>query len=105
MTQAIRRYITRNLKKETPVVSLDTKPKKVKLIYTIRDVIKQQYRDLVEKEIPHKSTDKEYLGQYQKAVSKVLNNMSDDQKEEAENLLNSWNKDGAPREVQIKWVI
>jgi len=74
----------------------EPKPKKIKKTYNIRDVIKQNYRSLVENEIPFKSTDKEYLGSYQKAVSAVLDKMNEEELEEAQNVLESWNKEGGP---------
>jgi hypothetical protein len=80
----------------------EPKPKKIKKTYNIRDVIKQNYRSLVENEIPFKSTDKEYLGSYQKAVSAVLDKMNEEELEEAQNVLESWNKEGGPSEVQLK---
>jgi hypothetical protein len=80
----------------------ETKPKKVKKIYTIRDVIKQQYQSRVNDEIPFKSTDKEYLGSYQRAVTAVLKNMDEEDLEEAEMILELWNKEGAPSDVQLK---
>lgn len=105
MLQAIARYIKGCVKKESTVESGEAKPKKTKQVYTIRDVIKQNHRDLVEAEIPHKSNEKQYIAGYQCAVTAVLNNMDDDQREEAENLVDSWNKQGAPREVQLKLVL
>lgn len=80
----------------------EPKPKKIKKTYNIRDVIKQNYRSLVENEIPFKSTDKEYLGSYQKAVSAVLDKMNEEELKEAQNVLESWNKEGGPSEVQLK---
>ena len=78
------------------------KPKKVKRVYNIRDVIKQNYKSLVENEIPYESTDKKYLGSYQKAVTKVLNNMSEEDLEEVENIVELWNKEGGPSDLQLK---
>lgn len=78
------------------------KPKKVKKIYSIRDVIKQHYRARVDEEIPYKSTDKEYLGSYQRAVTTVLNNMTEEDLEEAQNMVDDWNKEGGPSDVQLK---
>ena len=80
----------------------EAKPRKVKKAYSIRDVIKQHYRTLVEKEIPYKSTDKEYLGSYQRAVTTVLRNMTEEDLEEAQSIMERWNKDGAPSHVQLK---
>lgn len=79
-----------------------SKPKKIKQIYTIRDVIKQQYRHLIENEIPYQPGDTEYLGSYQKAVTEVLKNMSDEDLQDAENMLEEWNKGGGPSDVQLK---
>jgi len=103
--QAITRYIKGLCEKDTTVKGGDPKPTKVKPVYSIRDVIKQHYRELVEAEIPYKPTDKEYIGSYQRAVTTVLKNMSEQDVEEAEEIVESWNKQGAPAEVQLKWVV
>ena len=112
--QAITRYIKACIKKESTRESTkestkepsaeaeEPKPKKVKRFYNIRDVVKWHYKSLVEDEIPYKSTDKQYLGSYQRAVTMVINNMSDEELEEAERLLELWNKEGGPSEVQLK---
>lgn len=100
--QAIIRYIKRLIKKESAEEAGDPKPTKVKQIYTLRDVIKQNYKALVEEEIPYKTTDKEYIGSYQRAVTDVLKNMTDEQLEEAQNLVDSWNSKGAPSDHQLK---
>lgn len=90
------------MKKEPVVESEDPKPKKAKQVYTIRDVIKQNYRSLIEENIPFKSTDKEYLGSYQKAVSTVVENMTEEDRQEADDLVELWNKNGAPSDMQLK---
>jgi hypothetical protein len=103
--QAVMRYIKgllKNEKKEATVESRDPKPRKLKQVYTMRDVIKQQYRELIEAEIPYKPADKEFIGCYQRAVTAVLQNLSDEDVEEAEGILESWNEKGAPAEVQLK---
>lgn len=102
--QAIARYIKAEIKKEATTEDGDPKPIKIKQIYTIRDVIKQNYRDLVEAEIPYDPTDKEYIGSYQRAVSKVIESMGDEDLEEAEKIVNLWNQQGAPSDLQLKWV-
>lgn len=102
--QAITRYIKGLTEKESTVKGGDPKPTKVKQVYSLRDVIKQHHRGLVEAEIPYKPTDKEYIGSYQRAVTTVLKNMSEKEVEEAEEIVDSWNKEGAPAEVQLKWV-
>ena len=101
-SQAIGRYIKGCIKKESIPEVEEPKPKKVKKIYNIRDVIKQHYRSLVVDEIPFKSTDKEFLGHFQRAVTTVLNQMSDEELEEAEKILELWNKEGGPSELQLK---
>ena len=80
----------------------DSKPIKIKQVYTIRDVIKQSYRALIEDEIPFKPTDKDYISSYQRAVTTVLNNMSTTELEKVEETAEIWNKQGAPPQVQLK---
>lgn len=65
-------------------------------------MIKQHYRHLVEKENPFKSNEEKYLGSYQKAVTAVIKKMSDEELEEVEDILEMWNKDGGPSDVQLK---
>lgn len=77
----------------------------MKAVYTIRDVIKSLHPDLILAEIPYKSTDKEYIGSYQQALTKVVANLSEEDLEEAENMLEVWNEQGASPEVQLKCVI
>ena len=52
--QAIGRYFRASHKKASPSETGDPKPVKYKQVYTIRDVIKQRYRELIEDEIPYK---------------------------------------------------
>ena len=80
----------------------DTEPTKLKKIYSLRDVVKQVYRDLVEAEIPYRPTDPEYIGSYQRAVTTVIQNMAKRDIEEAEKIVESWNKRGPPLAVQRK---
>jgi len=80
----------------------DPKPAKLKKVYTIRDVIKSNYQSLVDDEIPYKSTDKEYIGSYQRAVTTVLKNMGKKDLGDAEKTLNLWNTEGPPPDVQLK---
>ena len=92
------------LKKESAPATKDQEPipKKVKKVYTIRDVIKQRYQTLVNEEIPFKSNEPEYLGSYQKAVTTVLNKMSKKDLEEAEKIVELWNEKGGPSDLQLK---
>jgi hypothetical protein len=71
-------------------------------LYTLRDVVKQHHRDLVEEEIPYAPTDKQYIGSYQRAVTTVLNNMTKKELKEAEKMVESWNEQGSPADVQRK---
>jgi hypothetical protein len=71
-------------------------------MYTVRDVIKQKYRSLVDKEIPFHPRTKEYLSRYQRAVTTVLERMDGGERKKVEKLAQSWNEEGAPFEVQCK---
>jgi len=78
------------------------KPSKLKKTYTLRDVVKQVHHKQIEEAIPHKSTEKGYLGCYQRTLSTILNSLSNVELKEAENILDAWNKRGAPADVQLK---
>jgi len=65
-------------------------------------VIKQNYRNLVEDEIPHQPAEKEYIASYQRAVTTVLHKMTDEELKEAEDIRDTWNQLGAPKDVQLK---
>ena len=88
-----------------PETKVQRKPKKVKPIYTIRDVIKHHFRDLIDEEIPYQPGEPEYIARFQATATTVLNNLSEEGLAEAENILEKWNKGGAPSEVQIKLVL
>jgi len=83
----------------------EVKPTKIKQFYTVRDVVKRNYKELVEAEIPFKSTEKNYIGNYQRAVTTVIDQMSEEDLEELEKIVDLWNAKGAPVEVQRKWVL
>ena len=102
LVQAITRYIKEFTKKETTEELGDQKPTKIKQVYTIRDVINQNYQALVQAEIPYQQSDKEYIGSYQRAVTTVHKNMTKKDLEEAEELVELWNRKGAPFDVQLK---
>jgi hypothetical protein len=78
------------------------KPIKVKQVYTARDIIKQKYRELVEDHIPYKSSDKKYLFSYQQAVTKVLEEMSEEDLSDIQKIVDMWNDQGAPLDLQLK---
>jgi hypothetical protein len=78
LLQAIRRYLKASANKNVEEEAVESKPKagpskskKLKAVYTVRDVLKELYRPLIDMEIPFKSTDPEYLGSYQRAVTTV----------------------------------
>jgi hypothetical protein len=104
--QVIRWHIKGCLKKEQNLMkeTLEDcpKPAKIKGAYTARDVIKQQYRSLLDEEILFKPQTKENLSQYQCAVTTVLNQMDGSERKKVEELAQSWNEQGAPRKVQYK---
>jgi hypothetical protein len=60
------------------------------------------YRHLIEAQIPHEPKTTEYIAAYQGAVTKVIKNLDDDLQETVENLVEEWNKEGAPPELQLK---
>jgi hypothetical protein len=68
-------------------------------------VIYQNYRDRVEAEIPHERNSKAFIACYQRAVTTVYQNMNEEELEEAEDTLEQWNKEGAPPEMQLKYVL
>lgn len=111
MPQAIRRYLKGNAERDEEGEAAATKPKpgpsknrKPKPVYTVRDVLTELYRPAIDAEIALKSTDPDYLGSYQRAVTTVWNNMDDEQAEEVWDLVKEWNKEGAPTAIQLKLV-
>ena len=76
----------------------------MKLSYTIRDVVKQNHRDLVEAKIPVGPNHQDYLKRYQSAVTEVINDMEEDEIKELEKTAEKWTKEGVPRELQLKYV-
>jgi hypothetical protein len=82
----------------------EVKPTKIKQFYTVRDVVKQNHKELVEAEIPFKSTEKKYIGGYQRAVTNVIAQMGEEDLENLEKIVDLWNEKGAPPEVQLKCV-
>jgi len=103
LCQVIRRYINGHLKKDaSPTEDDGLKPNKLKKVYTIRDVIKHKYVDLIKEQIPYKTNEKEYIGCYQRAVTTVQENMSKDDLKELEEIALRWSKEGVPEDVQRK---
>ena len=83
---------------------LDHKPRKVKHTYTLRDVVKENHRSLIDSQIPYPPGEPEYIARFQAAVTTVLNNMTEEDLENAQNTVEQWNQEGAPSQVQLKSV-
>lgn len=67
--------------------------------------MKQNYRDRVEAEIPHERNTKAFISGYQRAITKVTQNMNEEELEEAENMVKQWNQEGAPLELQQRYLL
>jgi hypothetical protein len=82
---------------------VNPKPSKIKKAYGIRDVIKQNHRDLIEQEIPYKPSEKgRYISKYQAAVTSVEEKMTEEERAKAQELAELWSKEGAPLDTQLK---
>lgn len=105
--QAIRRHIKGSAKKESSKDVQDDveRPKKAKTTYNARDVIKYNHWEKIDSEIAIKPNSKRYLGAYQRAVTTILAGMEDEEMEEIQNVVDLWNEEGAPSELQLKFVL
>jgi hypothetical protein len=56
----------------------------------------------IDRRIVHKPGTSDYLHAYPGAVTEVLNQLSEERKDEYRKLAMEWNKAGPPREVQLK---
>jgi hypothetical protein len=63
----------------------------------IDEIIKSSHPDL------HRG-DKSYPGIYQQAVTELMRNMSDEENQEMQELLEEWQAEGPPLDVRLKWV-
>jgi hypothetical protein len=81
------------------------RPKKAKTTYNARDVIKYNHREKIDSEIAIKPNSKRYLGAYQRAVTTILAGMEDEEMEEIQNVVDLWNEEGAPSELQLKFIL
>lgn len=79
-----------------------SKPKKVKQTYNIRDVIREKYSDEIKAANPYTPGDKEFVGNFGKALNSVMGNLNDDELKEAEELTDLWNEQGPPADFQLK---
>ena len=66
------------------------------------DVIKKKYGDRVKEKIPFQPGETQFVANYQRAVTTVVNEMDDEERKNAEELVDSWNKDGPPGAYQLK---
>ena len=90
------------MEKDSSKKTESSKPTKAKQTYKIRDVIKKIHRKRIEDEIPVKSNDKDYIGYYQRAVTTIHQNMSREEVKQAEVILDEWNEEGLPHDIQVK---
>ena len=74
--------------------------------YTIRDVAKQMWSDKIKKfildEYGVSPTDPGFIGSYSGAVSKVIEQASQEEIKELENLVNEWNAQAVAEDIQQK---
>jgi hypothetical protein len=61
----------------------------------IKDIITSKHPDL------HKG-DKSYPGIYQKVVSELMKNMSEEETQEMQEMLEEWQAEGPPLDVRLK---
>ena len=78
------------------------KPKKVKMAYTVHNIVKQEYTDVILDKIPIPNSDKSFISHYQQAVTDVIKEMDDETLEKVEGQMEEWNKNGGPSDVQLK---
>lgn len=52
--------------------------------------------------MPYKSTDKEYLSNYQLAVTKAQEKMLKKELKEAQKIAELWTSEGAPSDIKLK---
>jgi hypothetical protein len=52
-----------------------------------------------------RSGGKQYMGMYPAALSEVMKSLTDEELKAAEDTTSKWNKDGAPAELQQKYVL
>jgi hypothetical protein len=78
--------------------------KKWKKKWRMRDVVGGLNRQEIIEESGHAPGSTEFLAEYKNMVSKVMERLPNDTAKEYMALARSWNKSGAPREVQIRYV-
>jgi hypothetical protein len=72
--------------------------------WTLRKVVAVKKRAVIDEEIGEGPGNPEYMGKYAKAVSEVLNNLTQVEKKEYMGLVEEWNKSRPPTEVRIRLV-
>jgi hypothetical protein len=102
--QAVARYMKKCIKEEDSSSDEDdSKPNKIKQVYNARDVVMQKYSGRVNNEIPFKPSDKGlYVSRYKNAVTTVLKGLDDEERNEVDKLVETWNKQGPPPDFQLK---
>jgi len=70
--------------------------------WAVRTVTGQVKRDEVDAIIANKPGSNVYMAEYQKALTTVVNGLSEETRAEYRALAQKWNEWGAPRDVQIR---
>jgi hypothetical protein len=82
----------------------DTPKQKQSRQFSIRDVVKTSHKDEIHQLIATDTSaavgHKDWLRLYPAALTKVVEGLNDEEKEEAQKTVREWNDNGAPRDVQ-----
>lgn len=75
---------------------MDPKPPREKARYTIRDVAKVLHKEAIRAKVgmEHTPGTGDYLAQYPGALTSVMEDLTDEQIEEAEEMRDRWNVEG-----------
>jgi chromosomal replication initiation ATPase DnaA len=103
--QKIQNWFRNNVTKKD--VATKTKQVKVK-VSTARDVIKSTYKDRIHQYVSEKTQanvgHKDWLSKYPAAVSRVMEELTDAQLQDAAQVAEEWNTNGVPRDMQKAYV-
>jgi hypothetical protein len=79
-------------------------PKRWKKKWNLRKVVEQKMRKDIDEQINEDPGTGPYLKKYALAVSKVVDGLTDEQRESYMQMAREWNSTGPPRDVQIRFV-
>ena len=73
-------------------------------MYKLRDIVNQIHSRRIKAELfPFKPNDGgPFVSRYQAALSKIIRELTEDELKEAEDLVETWNKQGPPPDFQLK---